>query len=178
MTELKLLNKYKSKLLLKNKIFNCQIGLNGTAPIYKKIEGDYTTPRGKWKLGRIMLRKDKLHFLKIKKCIRRITTNIYYFSGWCDDFNSLNYNKYFEIKDNITVKNFSYEKLYRKDDVYDIIIEICYNIYPTIKRKGSAIFLHCSFNDKRSTKGCIAISKKNLIFILKNLKKNSHLKVC
>ena len=70
-----------------------------------------------------------------------------------------------------------HEALFRSDDVYDVIIEIKYNIKPIINGKGSAIFIHCSFDDLRSTKGCIAIHKNDLIFILKNLRKDTILEI-
>ncbi|GIT35801.1 MAG: hypothetical protein Ct9H300mP5_2700 [Candidatus Pelagibacterales bacterium] len=34
------------------------------------------------------------------------------------------------------------EKLYRKDKIYDLFINIKYNSCPVIKKKGGAIFLH------------------------------------
>ena len=66
------------------------------------------------------------------------------------------------------------EKLYRIDDVYDIIINLNYNQNPTIKIKGSAIFIHCSFEDNRSTNGCVAL-KNNLKFIINNLQKINYI---
>ena len=50
--------------------------------------------------------------------------------GWCDDFRSKDYNK--EIKFPF---NYRAEKLYRSDNIYDIIIEINYNKSPTIKKE-------------------------------------------
>ena len=47
--------------------------------------------------------------------------------GWCDDSRSKDYNK--EIKFPF---NYRAEKLYRSDNIYDIIIEIDYNKHPTI----------------------------------------------
>ena len=64
-----------------------------------------------------------------------------------------------------------YESLYRGDEAYDIIVEIKYNQRPIIRNKGSAIFLHCSFSNLRSTAGCIAVEKKDLIFLITNLAK-------
>ena len=43
--------------------------------------------------------------------------------------------------------NYSAEKLYRKDKVYDLFINIKYNFWPVIKKKGSAIFLHLSIKN-------------------------------
>ena len=65
--EIKLININRPKILFKNKIYNCQLGLKGKLPIYKKKEGDFATPIGKWKLGKIFVRTDKLPFLKTKK---------------------------------------------------------------------------------------------------------------
>ena len=89
--------------------------------------------------------------------------------GWCDDIRSNNYNRYIKIN-NFQSSNFSYEKLWREDEAYDIIIVSSHNVKPTIKNKGSAIFIHCSFSDKRATSGCIALEKKDLFFLIKNLR--------
>ena len=71
----------------------------------------------------------------------------------------------------------NYEKLWRDDDAYDIIIVISYNVKPIIKNKGSAIFVHCSFTDKRKTAGCIALQKNNLVFLLKNVQHKTFIKI-
>ena len=62
--------------------------------------------------------------------------------GWCDDIRSKKYNK--EI---LFPFKYSAEKLYKKNTIYDIFINILYNQDPAIKGKGSAIFLHLA--DKR-----------------------------
>jgi len=67
--------------------------------------------------------------------------------------------------------------LWREDNAYDIIIIISHNIKPTIKNKGSAIFIHCSFSDNGNTAGCIALKKKDLVFLLKNYKNNIYIKI-
>ena len=46
---------YKCKLIFKKKIFFCQLGKNGKAPIYKKTEGDKCTPTGKFTIKSIFL---------------------------------------------------------------------------------------------------------------------------
>ena len=45
--------------------------------------------------------------------------------------------------------------------MYDLLIVLSHNVRPTIKNKGSAIFIHCSFSDNRNTAGCIALQKKD-----------------
>ena len=84
--------------------------------------------------------------------------------GWCDDINSKKYNReiVFPFDD-------SAEELYRKDGIYDLLINIKYNYRPTIKGRGSAIFLHIAKKNYTPTKGCVAISKKDMKIILKEI---------
>ena len=81
--------------------------------------------------------------------------------GWCDDVRSKKYNK--EI---IFPFKHRAEKLYRKDKIYDLFINIKYNYKPVIKGNGSAIFLHVAKKKYKPTKGCIAISKFDFLKIL------------
>ena len=81
--------------------------------------------------------------------------------GWCDDSNNKKYNK--EIK--FPFKS-SAEKLYRREKIYDLLIVIKYNFRPTIKKRGSAIFLHLADKKYKPTKGCVAISKNDFLKIL------------
>ena len=173
-----LVTKLNKKYFLKagNKIFACQIGSGGLKNPEKKVEGDKTTPIGKWFLSSIYYRSDRVLRPKFKKKnilkIKNITKNC----GWCDDIRSYYYNKYIKIN-NYKALNLNYEKLWREDEAYDIIIVISYNIRPTIKNKGSAIFIHCSFSDNRNTAGCIALKRKNLIYLIKNLKDTTFIKI-
>ena len=154
-----------------NKAFRCQIGGGGLKNAVKKVEGDKTSPIGKWYLETLYYRPDRVLRLKFKKKniskMNRITKHC----GWCDDIGSLYYNKYININNFPSLK-INYEKLWREDNAYDIIIEISHNTKPTIKNKGSAIFIHCSFRDIRPTAGCIALKKRDLIYLIKNLKDN------
>ena len=163
---------YKSKLIFKKKIFFCQLGKNGKVPNYKKREGDKCTPLGKFVIRSIFFRKDKKLNIRIRKSIKRKIFYIYENYGWCDDSN---YKKYNQLVSLIPDFNYSHEKLYRDDDVYDIILELNYNQNPIIRNKGSAIFVHCSFNDLRDTNGCVALKKNNLKFIINNLQKINYI---
>jgi L,D-peptidoglycan transpeptidase YkuD (ErfK/YbiS/YcfS/YnhG family) len=88
--------------------------------------------------------------------------------GWCDDPKSENYNKLIKLP-----SKFGYEKLYRKDNLYDLILVLNYNINPTIKNKGSAIFIHIKKGNFKKTKGCIALKKNNLLKIINLIQKNT-----
>ena len=90
--------------------------------------------------------------------------------GWCDDPKSKKYNKLVRFP-------FPYksEKLYRKNSLYDILIVIDYNYKPTIRFKGSAIFLHIANKSYKPTRGCIAVSKKDMRILLKYITKKTKL---
>ena len=72
--------------------------------------------------------------------------------GWCDDPSSKNYNKLVKFP-----FRYSAEKLYRRDNIYDIILVLNYNLKPTIKNKGSAIFIHISKKIINLQRGCDCI---------------------
>ncbi len=165
---------YKPKLMFKNRVYICQIGKCGTLPQYKKKEGDKCTPIGKWKILSILIRRDKNLNLKINKFIKSKITFLKNNHIWCDDPNYLSYNKLLRVKD-FSNLNFSYEKLFRDDDVYDIILELNQNQNPCIRSKGSAIFIHCSFDDLRSTSGCVALKKNFLKLLISNLQKQNYI---
>jgi len=159
-----------------NKVFRCQIGTGGFENVSKKVEGDKTTPIGKWRLEKLYYRPDRILRPKPKKKNILKINQITKYCGWCDDIRSKYYNKYLNIN-NLTSPKTGFEKLWRKDNAYDIVIQISHNINPTIKNKGSAIFVHCSFEDFRSTAGCIALEKRDLIFLIKNLKSDVNIRI-
>ena len=72
---------------------------------------------------------------------------------------------------------FKAEKLYLNENIYDIIIVIDYNLKPVRKKKGSAIFLHVAKKNYQATLGCIALSKRDLRYLVSSIKKNTFLKI-
>ncbi|MDC0418474.1 L,D-transpeptidase family protein, partial [Pelagibacteraceae bacterium] len=54
-------------------------------------------------------------------------------------------------------------------NIYNVIIVINYNLKPIIKNKGSAIFLHIATKNYQATKGCIAIKKKDMLYLAKHI---------
>jgi len=144
----------------------CSIGKRGIS--IKKREGDKKTPKGVFRLKYILYRKDRI--FKIKTKLKKIPINKK--MGWCDDPNSEQYNKII----NYPFK-FSAEKMWRKENIYDIIIVIDYNLNPVIKNKGSAIFLHIAKRNYQPTDGCIAVSKKNIKLLLSKINKKTKIKM-
>jgi len=148
--------KNKHTLKIDDFYFNCCIGKNGVSKT--KIEGDKKTPKGTFGIQHLYYRKDKLKKPKTSlKCIK-INRNM----GWCDDVNvSKKYNKLIKIK-----KKIRHEKLYRKDNKYDLLIPIKYNFKNIIIGKGSCIFIHLT-KDYQPTAGCIALKKKGFFNFIK-----------
>ena len=92
--------------------------------------------------------------------------------GWCDDPKSIHYNKLIKLP-----FIYSHEKLYKKENIYDIILVLNYNMNPVKKNKGSAIFIHVAKNNFKKTEGCIAIKKQSLIKLLKKINPNTKVKI-
>ena len=161
------------RIILKNKEtlvyddfeFKCSIGKGGKSS--KKIEGDKKTPKGFFSLGPLFFRKDRINnpTTKLKKI------EIKKFMGWCDDTNNKNYNKLIKIN-----RKIKHEKLYLKENIYDLLIPINYNIGKTKKNKGSAIFIHLTTNYKK-TLGCIALKKKDMLILLKLINKRTKIQI-
>ena len=153
-------------LKYKNLKFRCSLGKAGIG--IKKKEGDNLTPKGKFKLIQVFYRADRIKKIKTDLPKKTIARNM----GWCDDSRSNNYNRLIKLP-----FNFSYEKLYRKDNIYDLVVLISYNTKPIIRNKGSAIFIHISRRNFSPTKGCIALKKDNLLQLLSKVKKNIKIKI-
>ena len=92
--------------------------------------------------------------------------------GWCDDPRSKEYNKLIKLP-----FKFSYEKLYRTENIYDLILVLNFNMNPVKKNKGSAIFIHVAKRNYSATKGCIAVKKKDLRMLIKKINKNTKVKI-
>ena len=146
--------KNKETLLFDEFKFKCSIGKKGFTK--NKIEGDYKTPIGVFALGNIYYRSDRIQKPTSEIRICKIKKNM----GWCDDPNSRHYNKLIKIKKNLKS---SYEKLYRKDSKYDLLILIKYN-YKKVKNYSA-------------TKGCIAIKKKDFLVLNKLINKKTKIKI-
>jgi L,D-peptidoglycan transpeptidase YkuD (ErfK/YbiS/YcfS/YnhG family) len=153
-------------LKYKNFKFRCALGKGGIKQ--KEREGDFITPKGKFKLIKIYYRSDRIK--KISSILKKI--KIKKSMGWCDDVSSNYYNKQIKIN-----KKFSHEKLYRKDNVYDIVVVLNYNLNPIIKGKGSAIFLHVAKKSYKKTQGCIALKKNELLNLVSKIKRNTQIKI-
>ena len=155
----------KDYLTYNNYKVKCAIGKRGID--FKEKEGDLITPRGQFKIKFILFRNDRVKIrTKLKKKI--IKKNM----GWCNDPKSKAYNKLIEIP-----FKYSHEKLYKKENVYDIILVLNFNMNPVKKNKGSAIFIHVAKKNYKKTEGCIAVKKHQLLKIIKEVNSKTKIKI-
>ena len=150
----------------KNFKFRCALGKAGMGE--KKREGDNVTPTGTFKIVKIYYRSDRIKKISSKFRAIEITKNM----GWCDDPNSKNYNQLINLP-----SRYGHEKLFKKNNIYDIIVVLNYNMKPVIKNKGSAIFIHIAKKNYQPTQGCIALKKNDLLKLLSKISKNIKIKI-
>ena len=117
---------------------------------------------------KIFYREDKIPPMTFGLDTEAIMSN----SGWCDDPESKNYNQFVKLP-----IGESAEKLFRSDDLYDLIFVLDYNINPIVKNKGSAIFIHLARKNYSGTLGCIGLKKIDLLNILKKITKKTKIKI-
>jgi L,D-peptidoglycan transpeptidase YkuD (ErfK/YbiS/YcfS/YnhG family) len=146
--------------------YKCALGKSGIGD--KETEGDNITPRGVFNVVKIYYRKDRIKSLFSKFKLIEITKRI----GWCDDPKSKKYNQPIKLP-----TRFSHEILYRRDNIYDLILVLNYNMKPVIKNKGSAIFIHIANKNYKKTAGCIALKKNHLIKLIERLNKKTKVKI-
>ncbi len=144
----------------------CAVGKRGIAK--KRKEGDLITPKGVYKIKYLLYRNDRVKKFNTNFKMKKISRLL----GWCDDSKSRNYNK-------LITYPFKYrsEKLFRRDNIYDLILVLNYNMNPIVKDKGSAIFIHVAKRNLSPTKGCVALKKKDLIKLVEKIKKNTKIKI-
>jgi L,D-peptidoglycan transpeptidase YkuD (ErfK/YbiS/YcfS/YnhG family) len=150
------------KAVFRGKEYQCAIGKNGITE--NKIEGDGKTPIGCFEIRKVLYREDKTDIPQTKLSIEEIQEN----DAWCNNVNDKNYNQQIKLP-----YNASHEKLWRDDEVYDIVVVLGFNDNPIISGKGSAIFIHIARYDYSPTAGCIALKKEDLLKILKDCDKNT-----
>ncbi len=156
--------KNKEKLIFDEFEFKCAIGKNGLKK--NKIEGDKSTPKGTFSLGKLYYRPDRVKKPNTSLTTKKITRNI----GWCDIPNNQYYNQ--EV---LSLKNIDKEKFYRNDSKYNYLIVINYN-KKRIKNKGSAIFIHLTENYE-PTNGCITVNKNDFLILVKLINKKTYIQL-
>jgi L,D-peptidoglycan transpeptidase YkuD (ErfK/YbiS/YcfS/YnhG family) len=113
-----------------------------------KREGDGATPAGRYRLVRLWWRPDRLPRPRTLLPVRPIRVS----DGWCEDPSDRRYNRAIRISPGRPA-----DRLWRRDALYDVIIEIDHNQRPRISGRGSAVFVHVARADLSSTAGCVSL---------------------
>ena len=125
-----------------------------------KREGDGGTPRGSFRLKRLWWRADRHPRPVTLLPVRRITPD----DGWCEDPADRHYNRPVKLPAGSTA-----DRLARKDDLYDFVVEIDHNTRPRIAGRGSAVFVHVARPQFKPTAGCVALDIGSLRRLLARL---------
>ena len=152
----------------------CALGRGGLVAAERGREGDGATPMGLYPLRRVFYRPDK---------VEKPVTNLWCEAlqptmGWCDDPADPHYNRLVSLPFGP-----SHEKLWRSDDLYDLILVPGHNDAPVVPGLGSAIFVHVarftdvSRHDFRPTQGCVALERSALTRLLRLLQPDDMLAI-
>jgi L,D-peptidoglycan transpeptidase YkuD (ErfK/YbiS/YcfS/YnhG family) len=131
-----------------------------------KREGDGATPRGRFRLRRLWWRADRSPRPSTLLPTVRIDRHV----AWCEDPGDRRYNQPFRRS-----ANEPGDRLWRDDQLYDVIIEIDHNTRPRVARRGSAVFLHLARPNRSPTAGCVAFAAPDLRRLLARLGPNTRI---
>jgi L,D-peptidoglycan transpeptidase YkuD (ErfK/YbiS/YcfS/YnhG family) len=144
--------------------WRCALGRAGIAA--EKVEGDGTTPAGRFAIRRLFYRPDRVREIACLFPIQPMSPG----DGWCDEPGDPAYNRL--VTHPYPARH---ETLWREDDLYDLVLVIGHNDDPVVPGKGSAVFLHLAHADYRPTDGCIAFARADLIRLLGALDRSTHI---
>ena len=152
-----------SIFFIKRVNISANIGKNGLG---KTIEGDMKTPVGIYKFNRYFGIEDNpdtdLPYVKVNRS--------HYWNG---DSNSDRYNQLVNYEIYQDFDRSDSEHLIEVYPGYEYAMNINYN-EEGIKKKGSAIFLHC-LTRRNYTAGCVAIDKLNILKVYNRLNENCYI---
>ncbi|MFD1913265.1 L,D-transpeptidase family protein [Halodurantibacterium flavum] len=132
----------------------CSIGRSGITD--DKQEGDGATPRGTMRIVGMLWRADRLPPGVVPPWARAIGPG----DLWSDDVADPAYNHLVRAP-----HPFSHERLRRADPMYDIVLLTDWNWPDSTPGRGSAIFLHQWRRPRLGTAGCVAFSRRDLLWL-------------
>jgi len=142
---------------LDGRITRCALGKGGVVAAPDKREGDGKSPLGVWPIRRVLFRPDKGD----RPATRLPTKAMERDDGWCDAPGDPAYNRPVKLPHPASA-----ERMWRDDDVYDLVCVLAHNDDPPVSGLGSAIFLHLARPDYAPTEGCVALSREDMLDLL------------
>jgi L,D-peptidoglycan transpeptidase YkuD (ErfK/YbiS/YcfS/YnhG family) len=154
-------NPREGRLVLAHGVRRAALGKGGVAAL--KREGDGTTPLGRFPIRQVLYRADRMKRPRTPFPIHAISAD----DGWCEDPADRNYNRLVKLSRGTA------DRLTRDDALYDLVLVLGHNDRPRVRGRGSAIFVHLARPGYSPTAGCIALSRRDLLMLLAELRRGS-----
>jgi L,D-peptidoglycan transpeptidase YkuD (ErfK/YbiS/YcfS/YnhG family) len=155
-------NPREGRIALAHGVARAALGRGGVAAL--KREGDGATPLGRFPLREVLYRADRVHRPRTPLRLRAIRPD----DCWCEDPADRSYNRLVK-----TASRPGVDRLTRADHLYDVVLVLGYNDRPRVRGKGSAIFLHLARPGLSPTDGCLALSRRDMPALLRELRRGS-----
>jgi len=155
-------NPREGRLALAHGVRRAALGRCGAKAL--KREGDGATPRGRFPVREVLYRADRVTRPRTPFPLRAIRVD----DGWCEDPADRSYNKLVKLSPRSRS-----DRLTRDDHLYDLVLVLGHNDRPRVKGRGSAIFVHLARPGYLPTAGCIALTRRDLLMLLSQLRRGS-----
>ena len=152
-------NRQQGLIRFGNLTLGCALGKSGIGII--KREGDGKTPLAAMEVLFGFCRQERWPTMSCQPWLLPVSEVL----GWCDAVQDNNYNR--------AVRKpypFSHETLARDDGLYDCVIVLDWNMRARSQNRGSAIFMHIARDGYQPTEGCIAVSRGDMMQLIRVLK--------
>jgi L,D-peptidoglycan transpeptidase YkuD (ErfK/YbiS/YcfS/YnhG family) len=143
---------------LNGRTLRCAIGKAGAIAAADKREGDNKSPLGTWVMREVWYRPDVYPDGPRTALPVRATRSD---DGWCDAPGDPNYNRQVTLP-----YPASAERMWRDDQVYDLVVILGHNDDPPVPGMGSAIFMHLARDSYPGTEGCVALERADIEAVL------------
>lgn len=137
--------------------FRCTLGRSGVVAAAEKREGDGFSPAGAWPIRKVLYRPDVGAPETVLAAEPMAPED-----GWCDDPEDEAYNRPIKLP-----YRGSFEKMWRDDGLYDLVVVLGHNDDPPKPYLGSCIFMHIKRDDDGPTEGCVALAREDLLAVLR-----------
>lgn len=160
-------NPRRGRIVAGNVVIACALGKGGITRA--KREGDSATPAGAHRPLHGYYRADRVSRPRTTVPLVPLRRS----DGWCDAPGHRSYNRHVTLP--FTARH---ETMWRDDHVYDIVIDLGWNLRPRIQGHGSAIFLHLARDGLAPTEGCIAVPRDKAERLLALIGPQTRIIVC
>ncbi len=157
-------NPREGRLALAHGVRRVALGRSGVKAL--KREGDGGTPLGRFFFRCVLYRADRGPRPRTVLPVRAIRAG----DAWCEDPEDRSYNRLVKAASRPGI-----DRLMREDHLYDFIVVLGYNDRPRVKGKGSAIFVHLARTGYAPTAGCVALSRRDLEMLVREVQPGSAL---